>query len=176
MADIIQTIKLNLIDTGIIDTGIRVKQGDSGISFIFDVNYAGKKVFEAGNLPTIVFKRSDGVSIIAECTVDNDNYIYTIVGNELEQAGDLLVDLKFTWGGRESTCTARLYVVPDTIGKDVNPSDVYTNTVTIDDINEGVAKTKQYRDEAEQFRNEAEHFTPTGYQQLVTDVDGMKTS
>lgn len=136
MADIIQTIKLNLIDTGIIDTGIRVKQGDSGISFIFDVNYAGKKVFEAGNLPIIVFKRSDGVSIIAECTVENDNYIYTIVGNELEQAGDLLVDLKFTRDGRESTCTAKIEVVPDTIGRDQKPSNVYVNSVTIEELKE----------------------------------------
>jgi len=153
MARIIQFIKLNFMDTGIVNTGIRLKQGDSGIELRFSAFYGGQNMYSEENVPEIIFKRSDGVAIFAKCMASgvDSTYSYILNGNELDKAGDLWVDLKFKFeeSDRESTSTALIEVVPDTITKDVRPSDVYINSVTLNDIEQLKTETANNAQRAE---------------------------
>lgn len=153
MAKIIQFIKLNFMDTGIVNTGIRLKQGDNGIELRFSAFYGGQNMYSEENVPEIIFKRSDGVAIFAKCMASgvDSTYSYILNGNELDKAGDLWVDLKFKFeeSDRESTSTALIEVVPDTITKDVRPSDVYINSVTLNDIEQLKTETANNAQRAE---------------------------
>lgn len=131
MQQISYTLRLDMKDTGIINTGLRLKQGDSGLKFIIQVFYGGVSAFDSETIPKIVFRRPDGAAVMADMTVDsaNESYTYTLVGNELQFPGKELVDVKFAIGedGRESTTTCIFDVVADTITPNTHGKGVYDN-------------------------------------------------
>lgn len=117
-------IKIDMEDTGAKQTGIRIKQGDSGILFVFSVTYQGQQYFDEENIPKAVILASNGVSYVGDCAMDESGYyIYTFKGTELSCAGKMVMDLKFTLdSGRESTYSIIFECVNDTIGKSVETS------------------------------------------------------
>lgn len=131
MQQISYTLRLDMKDTGIINTGLRLKQGDSGLKFIIQVFYGGVSAFDSETTPKIVFRRPDGAAVMADMTVDsaNESYTYTLVGNELQFPGKELVDVKFAIGedGRESTTTCIFDVVADTITPNTQGKGIYDN-------------------------------------------------
>lgn len=131
-------VKLDMVDSGIIKTSMRLKQGDSGCVIYLKIFNNGNIYYDEATLPEIYFKRPDGSTVIGSATAGQDNmYVYTIVGNELEMAGSVVMDAKFTLGdGRESSASCSFEVVADTIGATVKASDVYWNDVvkTLDEL------------------------------------------
>lgn len=131
MEQIRYTVILDITDNGCFNTGWRLKQGD-GQSIVLNVKVTNNgENYEAENPPRIVFKRPDGYSVIGQTdALDDDFYTYTIVGNEIAVAGNVLMDVKFGADeDRTSTASCKFEVIPDTIGQSSGGSGVYDNTV-----------------------------------------------
>lgn len=129
MEQVSYNLRLDLKDTGIVNTGFRLKQGDSGMKISVSIFNRGVNVFDSTTVPKIVFKRPDGASVMANMTVGASVYEYVFVGNELQQPGVEIVDVKFTLPNdrRESTVSCSFVVVPDTITPNTHGSDIYDN-------------------------------------------------
>ena len=69
MEQVSYTLRLDLKDTGIVNTGFRLKQGDSGMKISVSIFNRGVNVFDSTTVPKIVFKRPDGASVMANMTV-----------------------------------------------------------------------------------------------------------
>lgn len=131
MEQIRYTVILDITDNGCFNTGWRLKQGD-GQNIVLNVKVTNNgDNYVAENPPRIVFKRPDGYSVIGQMdALDDDFYTYTIVGNEIAVAGNVLMDVKFGADeDRTSTASCKFEVIPDTIGQSSGGSDVYDNTV-----------------------------------------------
>ena len=129
MQQLYYTLRLDMRDTGIVNSGLRLKQGDSGMLLRVEVYNNGTSVYDQYATPTIVFRRPDGASVIDEMSPVNGVYEYVFKGNELQQPGKELVDVKFPLGetGRESTLSCSFEVVPDTITPNSGGSGIYVN-------------------------------------------------
>ena len=126
------TAQLDLTDNGCFDTGWRIKQGDYGNSqILISLVDNGVNAFDANVTPQINFKRPDGKSVLANMTVEQNVYSYIFVGNELEIAGTVLMDVKFiTPQGRTSSASCKFTCVEDTIGIDSTGASTYYNPVS----------------------------------------------
>lgn len=129
MEQVSYNLRLDLKDTGIVNTGFRLKQGDSGMKIAVSIFNRGVNVFDSSTTPKIVFRRPDGASVMANMTVGSSVYEYVFVGNELQQPGTELMDVKFTLPNdkRESTVSCSFVVVPDTITPNTHGSGIYDN-------------------------------------------------
>ena len=129
MQQLYYTLRLDMRDTGIVNSGLRLKQGDSGMLLRVEVYNNGTSAYDQYATPTIVFRRPDGASVIDEMSPVNGVYEYVFKGNELQQPGKELVDVKFPLGetGRESTLSCSFEVVPDTITPNSGGSGIYVN-------------------------------------------------
>lgn len=131
MEQIRYTVILDITDNGCFNTGWRLKQGD-GQNIVLDVKVTNNgENYEAENPPRIVFKRPDGYSVIGQMdALTEDFYTYTIVGNEIAVAGNVLMDVKFGEDeDRTSTASCKFEVIPDTIGQSSGGSGIYDNTL-----------------------------------------------
>lgn len=160
MEQVSYNLRLDLKDTGIVNTGFRLKQGDSGMKIAVSIFNRGVNVFDSSTTPKIVFRRPDGASVMANMTVGSSVYEYVFVGNELQQPGTELMDVKFTLPNdrRESTVSCSFVVVPDTITPNAHGSGIYDN-----DLSEWLAEIIQY---ADQLRS-IDSITKTGSSGLV---------
>ena len=129
MQQLSYTLRLDMRDTGIVNSGLRLKQGDAGMLLRVEVYNNGSSAYDMYATPTIVFRRPDGASVIDTMTPLNGVYEYVFKGNELQQPGKELVDVKFPLGdtGRESTLSCSFEVVPDTITPNSGGAGIYVN-------------------------------------------------
>lgn len=132
MEQVIYTVKLDLTDNGCFDSGWRIKQGDNANSYLkVKVENNGVVYFNPLNLPEIVFHRPDGSTVVSVMSAGQDDfYTYTIVGNELAVAGNVVMDVKFTDSGRTSTASCTFLCVPDTISGDPSGASTYYNPIS----------------------------------------------
>lgn len=132
MADAIYTVVLDLTDDGCIETGWRLKQGDSGLSkIVAKVVNNGVDAYDPNATPEIAFKRADGNSVLSTMVANNGYYEYTFVGNEISVAGRVVMDVTFTDSeSRISTCSARFEVVENPAGYDPEGAHTYDNPVS----------------------------------------------
>lgn len=132
MEQVIYTVKLDLTDNGCFDSGWRIKQGDNANSYLkVKVENNGVVYFNPLNLPEIVFHRPDGSTVVSVMSAGTDDfYTYTIVGNELAVAGNVVMDVKFTDSGRTSTASCTFLCVPDTISGDPSGASTYYNPIS----------------------------------------------
>lgn len=131
MEQIRYTVILDITDNGCFNTGWRLKQGD-GQNIVLDVKVTNNgENYVAENPPRIVFKRPDGYSVIGQMDASGEDfYTYTIVGNEIAVAGNVLMDVKFGEDeDRTSTASCKFEVIPDTIGQSSGGSGIYDNTL-----------------------------------------------
>lgn len=144
MEQVSYTLRLDLKDTGLVNTGFRLKQGDSGMKLTVSIYNRGVSVFDSSTVPKIVFRRPDGASVIANMTVGSSVYEYVFVGNELQQPGVEIMDVKFTLPNdrRESTLSCSFIVVPDTITPNAHGSGIYDN-----DLSEWLAEILEHASE-----------------------------
>ena len=147
------TVKLNMKDTGIISSGIRMKQGDRGMLLLFKIYSGNSEIYNASEIPNVVFRRPDGSSVVGTASANGQQYQYKLEGNELEIAGKLICDVKFEMGTmRESTASFSLECVPDTVSNTSQGADIYVNDLAtlkkdIQKVADGIvdsAKTAQY--------------------------------
>lgn len=123
-------IKLDMNDTGALKTSIRLKQGDSAITLILRIYKDGVNVFSVDDIPSIVFHRPDGTSVIGECLTSEGQYTYQFAGNELQYSGQIRADVKFDlYTVRESTVTFLFECVTDTIPSNVTGAGIYVNSL-----------------------------------------------
>ena len=155
MEQVSYNLRLDLKDTGIVNTGFRLKQGDSGMKIAVSIFNRGVNVFDSSTTPKIVFRRPDGASVMANMTIGSSVYEYVFVGNELQQPGTELMDVKFTLPNdrRESTVSCSFVVVPDTITPNAHGSGIYDN-----DLSEWLAEIME---EASELKG-IESITKTG--------------
>lgn len=133
MANVNYTVVLDLTDNGCVQTGWRLKQGDSGNSTIIaKVVNNGVDAYDPNVTPEIAFKRADGNSVLATMTASDGYYNYTFVGNELAVAGPVVMDVTFTdEEARTSTASCRFEVVADPAGYDPEGAHTYDNPVSV---------------------------------------------
>lgn len=131
------TAMLDLTDNGAFDTGWRIKQGDFRDSvLVVKVANNGEPFYDAENMPSIVFHRADGKSVIGTMTAGgNDSYQYAFIGNELEIAGPVVMDVKFggNSAGRLSTASCIFTCVEDTLSAGATPADIYPG-LTLEEV------------------------------------------
>lgn len=132
MADAIYTVVLDLTDDGCIETGWRLKQGDSGLSkIVAKIVSNGVDVYDPYATPEIAFKRADGNSVLSTMVANDGYYEYTFVGNEISVVGRVVMDVTFTdLEDRISTCSARFEVVENPAGYDPEGAHTYDNPVS----------------------------------------------
>ncbi len=124
-------MKVDMVDTGTVESGIRLKQGDCGTVIYLKVYNNGNVYYDAEMLPDVYIKRADGSTVFGKTVEGYDEmYAYTIIGNELEIAGTVILDVKFKLeGGRESSASCSFECVADTIGETITQSNIYWNDV-----------------------------------------------
>lgn len=158
-----------MIDTGIVNTGIRLKQGDCGSVIYLKIYNNGNTYYDKTYLPDVYFKRPDGSTIIGTASEGYDNmYVYVIVGNELEIAGTVIMDVKFKFeNGRESSASASFECVTDTIGKKIGQSGIYWN-----DVVKTLKELEKVSEEAKKITNGISEILV----QIETNIDDTSTS
>lgn len=123
-------IKLNMENTGSLLTSIRLKQGDSAITFVLRIFKNGQNVFSVDDIPSIVFNRPDGSAVIGECSVAEGQYTYKILGNELQYPGQIRADVKFDiYTETESSTTFLFECVKDTLPQNIHGAGIYVNSL-----------------------------------------------
>lgn len=132
MAEAIYTVVLDLTDNGCIQTGWRLKQGDSGNSTIVaKIVNNGVDAYDPSATPDIAFKRADGNSVLSTMTAVDGYYNYTFVGNELAIPGQVVMDVTFTDSeSKISTASCKFEVVEDPAGYDPSGAHTYDNPVS----------------------------------------------
>lgn len=158
------TAQLDLTDNGCFDTGWRIKQGDYGNSqLMISLVDNGVNAFDANVIPQINFKRPDGKSVLADMTVEQNVYSYIFVGNELEIAGTVLMDVKFvTPQGRTSSSSCKFTCVEDTIGIDTTGASTYYNPVS-----EAIEEAKALAEEVGGFTGAIEDLRQNKQNKLI---------
>lgn len=132
MASVNYTVVLDLTDNGCIQTGWRLKQGDSGNSTIIaKVVNNGVDAYDPLVTPEIAFKRADGNSVLSTMTASDGYYYYSFVGNELAIPGPVVMDITFTDAeARTSTASCKFEVVENPAGYDPSGAHTYDNPVS----------------------------------------------
>lgn len=166
MVQITYTLRLDMRDTGIVNTSLRLKQGDSGMKIAVNVFNGGVSAFDSSTTPKIVFRRPDGASVMADMTVESSLYSYTLVGNELQVPGKELIDIKFPIGteGRESTMSCSIEVVPDTITPNTHGSGIYDNdlAVLVEEATEAAETVQEVVGDSEAWADGERNGVPVG--------------
>lgn len=166
MVQITYTLRLDMRDTGIVNTSLRLKQGDSGMKIAVNVFNGGVSAFDSSTTPKIVFRRPDGASVMADMTVESSLYSYTLVGNELQVPGKELIDIKFPIGaeGRESTMSCSIEVVPDTITPNTHGSGIYDNDLAelVEEATEAAETVQEVVGDSEAWANGERNGVPVG--------------
>lgn len=98
-------INLNVRSSNPVDTGISLTQGDYGhVRFVMTVK-DGNSDLDGVVSAEITFETPNGCGVNGEVTVENNDYIYVIKGNELQDAGKVYAVLTMTFSdGRVSSC------------------------------------------------------------------------
>lgn len=167
------SIKLDMKSVGAVDTGIRLKQGDSGMILDFYI-YSGGTIWNSSeDTPAVVIYKPDGNVVYDYAYISGNAYSYTIKGEELTAAGTAKADVKFTLeNGRESTRTFTFYIEPDTLSEGAHESKSYISPVekAVADI------TQTYIPEIEAIEQLAKDWAvgPSGTEEAGTDTNNAK--
>lgn len=152
MEQVNYSIRLDMRDTGEVDTGIRIKQGDSNIMLLFKIMYGGEQYFDADTTPQVVFKRPDGTVVYANTSAGDGIYACLLLGQEMAVPGRVVCDVKFTDGaGRTSTASCIIESVPDTMGDNAAETGLYYND--LERVVNQLQGIKQYIDNVGDFQD-----------------------
>lgn len=125
------TVTVDIVNTGMIKTQLRLKQGDSGIPLYIKVENNGNPYYDDKVLPQVYFRRPDRTTVFGNVQKGSDNkYLYVFKGSELNSSGTIIADVKFKHeNGRESTASFSFECVTDTIGQATEPSNMIWNDI-----------------------------------------------
>lgn len=182
MENIYYDLRLDIQKDNAIDSGIRLTQGDNkALFFRIAVTNGGEKFDSTETTPTINFLKPDGTCVVGTPIENGDLWVYQILGNELQSAGKVLGDMKFTYqSGRISSSKFTFIVEKDTTSLNPNASASY-----ISPMEEMLREMTNYRDQgytivqaaevqaanAAKSAEDARQYAPSGYDDLVDKVD-----
>lgn len=127
MSNIYYDVRVDIQKDIVIDSGLRFTQGDSKVIYLRIAVMNGGVEFDASNTtPSVNFVKPDGTYVTGTPVKSGNFWIYQILGNELQKAGKVLCDIKFTYeSGRVSSSKFTFIVEKDTTISDAEASSSY---------------------------------------------------
>lgn len=127
MSNIYYDVRVDIQKDIVIDSGLRFTQGDSKVIYLRIAVMNGGVEFDASNTtPSVNFVKPDGTYVTGTPIKSGNFWIYQILGNELQKAGKVLCDIKFTYeSGRISSSKFTFIVEKDTTISDAEASSSY---------------------------------------------------
>ena len=127
MSNIYYDVRVDIQKDIVIDSGLRFTQGDSKVIYLRIAVMNGGVEFDASNtIPSVNFVKPDGTYVTGTPVKSGNFWIYQILGNELQKAGKVLCDIKFTYeSGRVSSSKFTFIVEKDTTISDAEASSSY---------------------------------------------------
>lgn len=127
MANLYYDIRVDIQKDTVIDSGLRFTQGDSKVIYLRIAVTNGGVKFDASNTtPSVCFVKPDGTYVVGTPVETGDFWVYQILGNELQSAGKVLCDIKFTYSsGRISSSKFTFIVEKDTTISNAEASTSY---------------------------------------------------
>ena len=127
MSNIYYDVRVDIQKDIVIDSGLRFTQGDSKVIYLRIAVMNGGVEFDASNTtPSVNFVKPDGTYVTGTPVKSGNFWIYQILGNELQKAGKVLCDIKFTYeSGRISSSKFTFIVEKDTTISDAEASSSY---------------------------------------------------
>ena len=116
MANQYYDVRVDVSKSEVIDSGLRFTQGDSNVIFLRIAVMNGANKFDSSNTtPSVNFAKPDGTFVVGTPVASGDVWVYQFLGNELQAAGRVLCDIKFTYSsGRISSSKFAFFVEKDT--------------------------------------------------------------
>ena len=116
MANQYYDVRVDVAKSDVFDSGLRFTQGDSKVIFLrIAVMNNGAKFDASNTTPSVNFVKPDGTYVVGAPVESDDVWVYQFVGNELQAAGKVLCDIKFTYSsGRISSGKFAFFVEKDT--------------------------------------------------------------
>lgn len=116
MANQYYDVRVDVAKSDVFDSGLRFTQGDSKVIFLrIAVMNNGAKFDASNTTPSVNFVKPDGTYVVGTPVESDDVWVYQFVGNELQAAGKVLCDIKFTYSsGRISSGKFAFFVEKDT--------------------------------------------------------------
>lgn len=116
MANQYYDVRVDVTKSDVFDSGLRFTQGDSKVIFLrIAVMNNGAKFDASNTTPSVNFVKPDGTYVVGTPVESDDVWVYQFVGNELQAAGKVLCDIKFTYSsGRISSGKFAFFVEKDT--------------------------------------------------------------
>ena len=127
MSNIYYDVRVDIQKDIVIDSGLRFTQGDNKVIYLRIAVMNGGVEFDASNTtPSVNFVKPDGTYVTGTPVKSGNFWIYQILGNELQKAGKVLCDIKFTYeSGRISSSKFTFIVEKDTTISDAEASSSY---------------------------------------------------
>ena len=160
MANQYYDVRVNINKTDVIDSGLRFTQGDSNVIFLRIAVMNGDSKFDASDTtPSVNFVKPDGTYVVGTPVASGDVWVYQFLGNEIQAAGKVLCDIKFTYSsGRISSGKFVFFVEKDTTIPEAQASQSYVLP-----MEEALAEMENYKNQgmtmaesAELYANESE--------------------
>lgn len=164
MANLYYDVRVDIQKNTVIDSGIRLTQGDSKVIYLRIAVMNGGVTFDASNTtPSINFVKPNGTYVVGTPVQSGDFWIYQILGNELQSPGKVLCDVKFTYeSGRVSSSKFTFIVEKDTTisGADASSSYIAPMEVLLSEMqnykNQGYSLAESAQESAAMAKEEAD--------------------
>lgn len=153
MANLYYDVRVDIQKDIVIDSGLRFTQGDSKVIYLRLAVMNGGVKFDASNTtPSVNFVKPDGTYVVGTPIASGDFWIYQFLGNELQKAGKVLCDIKFTYeSGRVSSSKFTFIVEKDTTISGAEASSSY-----IAPMEELLGEMKNYKNQGYSLAEAAE--------------------
>lgn len=142
------------------DSGLRFTQGDSKVIYLRIAVMNGVNKFDASDAtPTVNFVRPDGAYVTGTPVASDDVWVYQLLGNELQAAGKVLCDIKFTYSsGRISSGKFTIFVEKDTTisGAQASSSYVLPMEAALAEMNNYKQQGMTLAEAAEEYSEDSE--------------------
>lgn len=153
MANQYYDVRVDISKSDVFDSGLRFTQGDSTVIYLRIAVMNGDSKFDASNTtPSVNFVKPDGTYVTGTPVSSGDVWVYQFLGNELQAAGRVLCDIKFTYSsGRISSSKFAFFVEKDTTISGAAASGNYVLP-----MEEALAEMNNYKQQGETMAEAAE--------------------
>ena len=170
MANQYYDVRVDVAKSDVFDSGLRFTQGDSKVIFLRIAVTNGGAKFDASNTtPSVNFVKPDGTYVVGTPVESNDVWVYQFLGNELQAAGKVLCDIKFTYSsGRISSGKFVFFVEKDTTIPEAQISQSY-----IAPMEEALAEMYNYNQQGKSIVDASREFSKDSEAWAAGTRDGI---
>lgn len=162
MAVLYYDVRIDMSKNAALDTGYRFTQGDSGEEKLRIAVMNGSVKYESADaIPSLNFCKPDGTVVIGTPEKQDDVWIYTFLGTELQAAGKVLCDMKFDYGSSVvSSAKFTFFVEKNTISDGAIKSSSYISKLeeVLKDANEVLEKIEIDEQTAQSYLNAGKNY------------------